>query len=161
MTDRRDAPQQSSLFDTRNRRPQQRWIEAQQRRDAEKAAWFSRDPAVVAADLTRLEDILINRARWKIATTMMDNPHCYTLRRTWKAPDLSDADFRWTVQVIRTIGDRERFPPAPAPNGRWYTVLNLRDAKYWTMCWPIDYSSGAPWTILINRKPPRLATDRR
>ena len=160
MTDRRDAAQQSSLFDPRTRRPQQRWIDAQQKRDAERAAWFNREPALVTADLARLEEILFTRARWKVATTMLDNPHCYTLRRTWKAPDLTDSDFVWVAQTIRTIGDREKYPPE-GPHARWYTVWRHRGAQFWTMNWPINYESGRPWTILINRKPPYLPGDRR
>src|SRR5437868_2844779 len=95
-------PQQSPLFDRRSRRPQQRWIEAQQRRDSEKAAWFNRDPEIVATDLARLEDLLFNRASWKIATTMMDNPHCYSLRRRWDWPG-GDEDFQWVARTVRTI----------------------------------------------------------
>lgn len=154
------APQQTPLFDARGRRPQQRWIEAQQRRDAERAAWFNRDPEIVAADLARLEDILFHRARWNVATTMMDNPHCYTLRRTWKAPDLCNEDFVWVVETIRAIGDREKFPPS-GPHARWYTVLHLREAFFWTMNFPVDWPTGSWCTILVNRKPAHLPGDRR
>ena len=50
------------------------------------------------------------------------------------------------------IGDREKFP-AFGPHARLYDVLNRDGKKYWTMNWPINYSTGKPCTILINRKP--------
>ena len=160
MTDERD-PQQSLLFDSLGRKQQQRWIDAAQRRDAEKAAWFARPAEIVAADMARLEDLLFNKARWKFAASMPDNPHSYTLRRQWARewPTGND-DFVWTVQTIRIIGDREKFPPS-GPYARWYTVLHLRGAKHWPMNFPIDHPNGRWCTILINRKPPHLPGDRR
>ena len=160
MADPRE-PQQSLLFDALGRRQQQRWVDAQQRRDAEKANWFARSERDVADDLARLEDLLFNRARWKFAHTMAENPHSYTLRRQW-AFDHGDGDhaFQWTVQTIRIIGDREKFPPT-GPYARWYTVLHLRGAKFWPMNFPINYPNGRWCTILINRKPSHLPGDRR
>jgi hypothetical protein len=152
----RNASQQSLLVDALGRRPQQRWIDAHQRREAEKAAWLGRPADVVAADFARLEDLLFNRARWKFAASMPENPHSYTLRRTWER----DEDFVWTVQTIRIIADREKFPPS-GPAARWYTVLHMRGAKFWPMNYPINYSDGRPCTILINRKPAHLPGDRR
>jgi hypothetical protein len=155
MTDDPKAPQQSFLFDSLGRKPQQRWIDAHQRRAAEKAAWFARAERDVAADIARIEDLLFTRARWKFASTMVDNPHSYTLRRTWER----DEDFVWTVQTIRIIADREKFPPS-GPYARWYTVLHLRGAKFWPMNFPINYPNGRWCTILINRKPAHLPGDR-
>src|SRR5262245_36647140 len=132
MTDEPD-PEPPVLFDSLGRKQQQRWIEVAQRRDAEKAAWFSRSTETVAADMVRLDDLLFNRARWNFASTMADNPHSYTLRRQWNREWPSgDLDFQWTVQTIRIIGDREKFPPS-GPYSRWYTVLHLRGAKFWPM----------------------------
>ena len=160
MTDPK-AAEQSLLFDSLGRKPQQRWIDAHQRRVAEKAAWFARADREVAADMARIEDLLFTRARWKFASTMADNPHSYTLRRQWAREwGDGDQDFQWTVQTIRTIGDREKFPPS-GPYARWYTVLHLREAKFWPMNYPINYPNGKPCTILINRKPPHLPGDRR
>lgn len=160
MTDPKD-PQQTLLFDSLGRRPQQRWIDAHQRREAEKAAWFARAEREVAADMARLDDLLFARARWKFASTMPDNPHSYTLRRQWAREwNDGDQDFQWTVATIRIIGDREKFPPS-GPYARWYTVLHLRGAKFWPMNFPINYPNGRWCTILINRKPPHLPEDRR
>ncbi|WP_291988235.1 hypothetical protein [Luteitalea sp.] len=155
------APHQNLLFDSLGRRPQQRWIDAHQRREADKAAWFARAAQEVAADMARLEDLLFTRAKWKFAHTMPENPHSYTLRRQWARdwPD-GDQDFQWTVQTIRIIADREKFPPS-GPYARWYTVLHLRGAKFWPMNFPINYPNGRWCTILINRKPPHLPEDRR
>lgn len=162
------TPQQPQLFDARGRRQQQRWIDAQQRRDAEKAAWFARPAETVAADLARLEDLLFNLVRWKFASTMADNPHCYTLRRTWERDD----DFVWVVQTIRIIGTREKYP-ASGPYARWYSVLHLKcpisgaDCIFWPMNYPIgslDWGWGRlnkAGTTLLNRKPPFLPGDRR
>lgn len=154
-------PEQPELFHSRGRKQQQRWVEAAARRDAEKAAWFNRPAENVAGDLARLEDLLFNRARWKFASTMADNPHSYTLRRQWAREwSEGDHDFQWVVQTIRTIADREKFPPS-GPHARWYTVLHLRGAKFWPMNFPINYSNGTWCTILINRKPPHLPGDLR
>jgi acyl-CoA reductase-like NAD-dependent aldehyde dehydrogenase len=128
-------------------------------RSDEKAAWYARPAEEVAADLARLEDLLFNRAPWKFASTVSDNPHSYTLRRRWDWPG-GDEDFQWAVRTIRTIADREKFPPS-GPHARWYTVLHLRGAKFWPMNYPINYPSGKPCTILIDRKPPHLPGDRR
>ncbi len=151
---------QPDLFDPLGRRRQQRWIDAEQRRDAERAAWFARPAEEVAADLARLEDLLFNKARWKFASTMADNPHSYTLRRQWHRDwPTGNEDFRWTVATIRVIADREKFPPS-GPAARFYTVLFLKGAKFWPMNFPIDHPNGAWCTILINRKPPHLPGDR-
>lgn len=159
MTDEK-LPDVPVPVDGRGRRPQQRWLDAQLRRDAEKAAWFARASDAVAADLRRLEDLLFNHARWKFASTMPDNPHSYTLRRQWDEEwPTGDEDFQWVVHTIRTIGDREKFPPS-GPHARWYTVLHMRGAKFWPMNFPINWPSGGWCTILINRKPPHLPGDR-
>ncbi len=164
MTEPKD-PQQSLLFDSLGRKQQQRLIDAAQRRDAEKAAWFNRPAEEVAADMARLEDLLFNRARWKFAASMADNPHSYTLRRQWAREwPTGDLDFQWTVATIRIIGDREKSPPS-GEFARWDHVLHLtnqagQSAKHWPMNWPINHPNGR-CTILINRKPPHLPGDRR
>jgi hypothetical protein len=166
MTNPNDAPQQP-LFDNLGRRRQARWIEAAAKRDAEKAAWLNRDPEIVAADLRRLHELLFDQARWKFAHTMSDNPHSYTLRKTWER----DEDFVWVVQTIRTIGDREKFPPS-GPHARWYRVYHADCPRSGTPCifWTMNYDIGTlDWgwgrlntmgTTLINRKPPHLPGDR-
>lgn len=155
------APQQPLLFDSLGRRPQERWLDAHRRREAEKAAWFGRAEHDVASDMARLEDLLFNQARWKFASTMPDNPHSYTLRRQWNRDWPSgDVDFQWTVATIRVIAEREKFPPS-GPYARWYTVLHLRGAMFWPMNFPINHADGRWCTILINRKPPHLPGDRR
>jgi len=167
MTDT-PAPQQSPLFDALGRRQQRRWIEAQQRRDAEKAAWYARPANEVAADLVRLQDLLFAKARWKFAASMADNPHSYTLRKGWE----HDQDFIWVVQTIRIIGDREKYP-ASGPLARWYSVLHMTCPVSGIECifWPMNYPVGdLSWgwarlnkagTTLLNRKPPFLPGDRR
>jgi hypothetical protein len=174
MTDDAKAPQPHQPYlhldhlDPKGRRPQQRWIDAAARRAAARAAWFGRDPALVAGDLERLHDLLFNRARFKYATTMSENPHSYTLRKTWER----DEDFIWVATVIRTIGDREKYPPTGTA-ARWYRVYHATSPRsgtpclFWTMNWPLgDLSWG--WarlntggTTLINRKPARLPEDER
>ncbi|MEN3339854.1 MAG: hypothetical protein V7647_3530 [Acidobacteriota bacterium] len=167
MTDEK-PPQQALWCDSRGRRLQGRHLAATQKREAEKAAWFNRDPEVVAADLRRLHELLFDRARWKFAATMSSNPHSYSLRRTWER----DEDFVWTVGTIRCIGVREKYPPS-GPAARWYVVYRVKcprsgaDCQFWTMNWPIgDLSWGwarlnTAGTTLINRKPPFLESDRR
>lgn len=138
------------LFHT-SRRPQRRWIEAQQRRDAARAAFEAKPDAEKAEIWARIDRLLFVEARWRVASSMPQNPHAYTKRNTWK----SDADFCWLVTMIRDggIGAREKY------DGRWYDVLNYRGCKFWPMCWPLNYSNGTPWTILLNRKPAVLPGD--
>ncbi len=165
MTD--EKPPQADLFDNLGRRRQRRWIEAQEKRDAAKADWFTREPGVVAADLARLHELLFDRARWKFAHSMASNPHSYTLRKMWER----DEDFIWVVQTIRCIGVREKYPET-GPYARWYVVYHTSCPRsgtpcfYWTMNFDIgDLSWG--WgrlntmgTTLINRKPAHLPGDR-
>jgi hypothetical protein len=87
------------------------------------------------ADLQRVRDLLLGQ-QWIFARTMPDNPHWYTLRKTWQR----DEDFLWTVEAIRRYGYEEIYEGQP------YTVLDIDDMKYWTMGAPV------PETILINRK---------
>lgn len=77
------------------------------------------------------------RAQWIFAKTMPENPHWYTLRKTWA----QDAAFVETVEAMRTYGYREWYKKRP------YTMFNVNGMKYWTMGAPL------PSTILINRKP--------
>jgi hypothetical protein len=134
------------------------------RREAARVAFFDRPDEVVAADLARLDRLLVE-AHWRIAVTMPENPHCYTLRRSWAC----DEDFVFCVEVIRSIGEREKFPPGPG--GRYYDVLHRcgpggDTRKYWAMGFmggggPINYSDGRPCIFLINRKPPVCPEDRK
>lgn len=91
--------------------------------------------AVDYCHLQRTADLLLKNS-WRFAKTMPDNPHWYTLRKTWAQDD----EFVHCTQFIRDYGYREKY------GGRWYTVLNINDMKYWTMGAPI------PQTTLINRK---------
>lgn len=83
----------------------------------------------------RLGDLLLAND-YRFAKTMPENPHWYTLRKTWKR----DEDFVEAVELIRRYGYTELY------YGRPYTMFNLNGMKYWTMGAPIDI------TILINRK---------
>ena len=67
---------------------------------------------------------------------MPQDPHWYTLRRTWP----EDQDFADTVALMRTHGPTERY------KGHLTRLLHINGWKYWTMSAPI------PSTILINRK---------
>lgn len=80
---------------------------------------------------------------------MPENPHWYTLRKTWA----DDAAFVEAVEWMRAYGYPEIF------EGRKYTMYNLNGHKYWTMGAPIWYKNGNPCTILINRKPLDYASD--
>lgn len=72
---------------------------------------------------------------WRVAKTMPDIPHEYTLREAWGDDTLFDA----TVAYIRNHGYSAQF------QYRRYTYLDIDQYQYWTM--------GAPLsdTILINR----------
>lgn len=73
---------------------------------------------------------------WKFAKTMPDNPHFYTLKKTWSNKKL----FERCVVLIRELGKEEYFRGWP------YTCFYFNDYKYWSMGFPVKE------TILINRK---------
>lgn len=136
--------QQPDLFGG-GRRPQQRWIDAQARRDAARAKFDALPQTERDAIWTRIDRLLFVEATWRVARTMPDNPHAYTRRRDWQ----DDADWKWLITMIREggIADREKH------DGRWYDVLNYRGAKFWPMGWPIDWPNGKPCTVILNKKP--------
>lgn len=80
-------------------------------------------------------------AEYRFAKTMPENPHWYTLRKTWA----DDAGFCEAVKFIREYGYTEVYKKRP------YKMFNLNGFKYWTMGAPIDKPNGTPCTILINR----------
>jgi hypothetical protein len=133
------------------RRPSPRELAAAIRRVERHAAWYARNPLLVVNDLRRLDHLLFHQARWQVATTMPENPHCYTRARSWDWPGGAD-DYLFVVDTIHAIGDHEKYPPVG--RGAYYTVLHRGPAIFWTLF--------PPWhKILINRKPPTLPTDRR
>ena len=90
-------------------------------------------------DLQRVTSLL-EASEWRFAKTMPENPHWYTLRKTWT----DDAAFVEVVEFIRKYGYKEVWPPGSRNR---YTVMDIGGYHYWTMGSPI------PKTILINRKP--------
>lgn len=80
-------------------------------------------------------------AEYRYAKTMPENPHWYTLRKTWA----DDEAFIECVEYIREVGYIEKY------KGRKYTMFNLNGYKYWTMGAPIWGKNGEPCTILINK----------
>lgn len=87
-------------------------------------------------------EALLESAEWRFAKTMPENPHWYTLRKTWG----DDAAFARVVEFIRRYGVVEKF------KGNRYTVMVINGHKCWTMGWPVEK------TILINRKPVPIET---
>ena len=80
---------------------------------------------------------LVATEAFRDAKTMPENPHAYTLRRTWN----NDADFVFCVQFIRSAGYKARF-------GRYdFPQLDCGEFFYWTMYDEIEN------TQLFNRKP--------
>lgn len=88
-------------------------------------------------------------AEYRFAKTMPENPHWYTLRKTWA----DDAAFVRAVEHMREVGYEEIY------EGRRYTMFNLNGWKYWTMGAPINTRDGKPYTILINKKQLDEASD--
>ena len=79
----------------------------------------------------------LSSAEYRFAKTMPQNPHLYTLRRTWD----NDALFDTVVEYMRANSYTEYF------GGKPYQMFDLNGYKYWTMGAEISR------TILINRKP--------
>jgi ubiquinone/menaquinone biosynthesis C-methylase UbiE len=96
---------------------------------------IARSPEPFAeGDWTRLQ---LLSAHYQFAKTMPENPHYYTLRKTWS----NDAEFVAVVEHMRLYGYPEVF------EGKTYTQYPANGFKFWTMGNPIDV------TTLINRKP--------
>jgi len=103
---------------------------------------------IPADELQRVQRLL-ETAEWVFAKTAVNNPHHYSLRRTWT----NDLDFQFVAHFIRKYGIAERYPPTP--KGALYTVLVIGEEKFWTMGFPIDPDPSVRAsrnTILINRK---------
>jgi hypothetical protein len=100
------------------------------------------------ADRERVRRLLL-AAPWKSATSPRYRhlPHQYSLRRLW----VTDADFLWCVEHIRTFGYDEHFI------GKWWRYYDLPDAdgrtvhQYWAM-------GNPPPASLINRAVRRAPT---
>ncbi len=88
-------------------------------------------------------------AEYRFAKTMPENPHWYTLRKTWT----DDAAFVEAVEFIREFGYSEIYKKSK------YTMFNLNGYKYWTMGAPINKRDGSPCTILINKAKITEASD--
>jgi hypothetical protein len=84
---------------------------------------------------------LLEAQEWRFARTMPDNPHWYTLRKTWK----KDEDFVRVVLYIRTQGHLEWWPSVE--DGYPYVYLDLGGYHYWSM------PGRLAGQVLINRKP--------
>lgn len=88
---------------------------------------------------------LLEAAAWRFAKTMPDNPHWYTLRRTWA----DDAAFVGVVEFILRHGTVERWGRSE------YRTLDLAGFHYWPMAARFP-GRGWDWAgraVLINRKP--------
>jgi hypothetical protein len=79
-------------------------------------------------------EAFIEKAPWRFARTMPDEPHEYTLRG-----ETPDDDFEAFVLLIRRRGYQASY------GGRTYDYLNISGWRYWTMGEPVEK------TTLINR----------
>jgi hypothetical protein len=101
-------------------------------------ATYAQLPSEEQETITAHLQALLEAATYVFASTMPENPHWYTHRRTWA----DDAAFEWCVLAIRIVGDKEKF------QGNHYICFNHpRIGKVWSMGW------HPAATILINRKP--------
>lgn len=79
----------------------------------------------------------LQRATWRVATTMPKNPHAYTLIENWEHESIG---FNDVGAFINAFGYNFQF------GNRTYRQLNVNEYFYWTM----EAYSGS---LLINRKP--------
>jgi hypothetical protein len=92
-------------------------------------------------DRARIEALLLGHP-WKVAKTMPQIPHEYSLRRLWP----NDDDFIWCVEHIRAVGYEERF------GGRVFTYLDIGPHQYFPTDGDPRGPLGARTTVsLINR----------
>lgn len=84
----------------------------------------------------------LERQPWTFAKTMPDNPHFWTLKRTWVGKE----NFLEVVTFIREHGRKVRFGRST------YTIFIANGFRYWTM------DPHLPDTTLINRAVERYST---
>jgi len=101
-------------------------------------------PPAVADEREDARDFIASSG-WRLATTMLDIPHQYTVRDL-ATPDASKttaaghARFEWFVALIRRDGTRKRW-------GRYQnTYLVVDEWEYWTMGYPVEE------TTIVNRQ---------
>jgi hypothetical protein len=97
-----------------------------------------------APDLERAE-AFIGESGWRLAKTMLDIPHQYTVRDLG-SPDAvkttarDHSSFEWFVRYVRDAGVRKRWGP------HHNTYLIVDEWEYWTMGYPVED------TTVINRQ---------
>ena len=90
-------------------------------------------------------EAFIRESGWRLATTMLDIPHQYTVRDL-ASPDArkttarSHAGFEWFVRLIRRDGVRKRW------RSYEHTYLVVGEWEYWTMGYPVEE------TTIVNRQ---------
>jgi hypothetical protein len=92
------------------------------------------DGVVSDRQVQTMGEAFVEKAPWRFARTMPDEPHEYTLRG-----ETPDDDFDAFVLLLQRRG----FPGTY--RGRDYTYLNISGWRYWTMGEPVEK------TTLINR----------
>ncbi|MGA7398074.1 MAG: hypothetical protein WBW62_11565 [Solirubrobacterales bacterium] len=91
-------------------------------------------------------ELFVAESGWRLAKTMLDNPHQYTVRDLLNADGrhttaMGNTEFEWFCEQIFTDGYTGRW------DGRTYTYLHVGEWKYWTM------GLSPKITTIINRKP--------
>jgi hypothetical protein len=104
---------------------------------------MSPDLTQIAPDDTRFLTQFVQDATFVVAKTMPTNPHEYTVR----GKTSEETAFVRFVELLREYGWDGKF------GGRKYRYLDVNGYSYWTMGAAINTPAGAPYTIILNRKP--------
>lgn len=94
-------------------------------------------------DVARLARLL-SEQQWVVASTMPENPHEYTPRKTWA----DDAEFEFAVRAIRRYGHREKYIPPGAVKAAYTETVFASGSHFVWSGWQPPEITG--W---INRKP--------
>jgi len=98
------------------------------------------DRTETAEERVRIMRLLLT-ASWRVAKTMPQIPHEYTLQKTWPNFD----DFTWAVYHIRRVGYRGRF------GSTYYTYYDIGEHQYWDCGGDPACDDDRIGTTLINR----------
>lgn len=102
-------------------------------------------PLPSGVDDDRKARVFIEGSGWRLARTMLDVPHQYTVRDlgspdAGKTTAYGHAAFEWFVRYIRARGVRKEWGPYE------HTYLIVDEWEYWTMGYPVEE------TTIINRQ---------
>ena len=114
-------------------------------RECELERQAAEPPLPAGASDEETAECFVRESGWRLATTMLDVPHQYTVRDlsssdAGKTTARGHASFEWFVRHVRASGVPKRWGPYEN------TYLVVGEWEYWTMGYPVEN------TTIVNRQ---------